>query len=117
MGDEGVREEDASDTTAPSIGPNTTIEREPAEERLARHVQSERDAMGLDKRRPVIGGSYAPSFARQATLYGTVLAVVAALVVGFILLAGELDQPPAEVEDRAPWAQPGAEQTDPSPLQ
>ena len=46
-----VRREDVSDITAPSIGPSTTIEREPPEDRLARHEQSDVDAMGLDKRR------------------------------------------------------------------
>ncbi len=127
MGDEERRQEgpadgssdekDVSDITAPSIGPETTIEREPPKERLAKHEQSDVDAMGRDKRRQVIGGSYAPSFARQATTYGGVLAIVAAIIIGFIILAGKLDQPPEEIEPRAPWADPQAEQTPPSPLQ
>ena len=53
--------EDLSDTTAPSIGPNTTFEKDDPEERLARHEQSDVDAMGLDKRREVIGGTTAPA--------------------------------------------------------
>ena len=110
--------EDISDTTAPSIGPHTTIERDDPEERLARHEQSQVDAMGLDKRREVVGGSYGPSFAKQASLYGGVLAVLAALIIGFILLAGKLDQSPDEVKDEAPWATvPDAPQTPPNPLQ
>ena len=60
---------------------------------------------------------HSASFTKQATLYGIVLAVIAALVVGFIILAGQLDQPPDEFADRAPWAQPGADQSEPSPLQ
>jgi hypothetical protein len=110
--------EDLSGTTAPSIGPNTTFEREDPEERLARHEQSTEDAMGLDKRREVIGGSYGPSFGKQATLYGGVLAILALIVIGFILLAGKLDQPPDTVQDKAPWAtEPDAGQEPPTTLQ
>ncbi len=108
---------DISETTAPSVGPNTVIEKDSPEERLARNDQSDKDAMGLDKRRAVIGGQYSPSFARQATLYGVFLAVVAAMVIGGVVLAGELDQAPAEYEDQAPWAQPDAPQEPPPPLQ
>src|SRR5512144_2584746 len=79
--------------SAPSLGPNTVIEREPVEERLARHDQSDVDAMGRDKRRPVVGQSYGPSKARQLGLSGIFLAVVAALVVGGIILVGKLDTP------------------------
>ena len=60
--DDDGKGEDLSDTTAPSIGPNTTFEKDDPEERLARHEQSDVDAMGLDKRREVIGGSYSASF-------------------------------------------------------
>jgi hypothetical protein len=108
----GTETVDISDTTAPSIGPNTVIEREPPEERLAKHEVSDVDAMGLDKRREVVGQSYAPSFARQAAMYGIFLAVVAALVIGGKLLADELDQPPDEIKAEAPWAgtdEPAAE--------
>lgn len=94
---------DISDTTAPSVGPNTIIEREPPGERLARHEPSDVDAMGLDKRREVVGQSYGPSAGRQLTMYGISLAVAAALVIGGKLLADELDQPPDEVKDEAVW--------------
>jgi hypothetical protein len=93
----------ASETPAPSIGPNTVIEKEPPEERLSRHEVSQTDAMGLDKRRAVVGGKYSPSIARQATLYGLFIAVTAALVVGFVVLANELDKPPDVYEEAAPW--------------
>jgi hypothetical protein len=43
--------------------------------------------------------------------------ITIALVVGLILLAGELDQPPETSEDQAPWADPNAPQTPVSPLQ
>jgi hypothetical protein len=104
--------------SAPSLGPKTTIEREPAEERLARHEQSEVDAMGLDKRRPVIGQSYGPSKARQFAVYLGFLAVVAALVVGGIILVGNLDKPVGkDVPNSAPWAKHGVKQIKPRPIQ
>jgi len=109
--------EDISDTTAPSIGPNTRIEREPADERLSRHEQSDVDAMGRDKRRQVVGGAYGPTFAKQATLYGGALLITVIVVVGLILLTGELDKAPETNEDKAPWAAPEAEQIQPEPLQ
>jgi hypothetical protein len=114
-GDESADEavEDISDTPAPSVGPHTTFSKQSAEERLARHEQSDVDAMGLDKRREVIGGSYSPSIGRQAATYGIVLGVVAAIVVGFLLLANKLDQPEDKYEDQAPWSQAGAEQIPP----
>ena len=109
--------EDISDTPAPSVGPNTTIHKEPPEERLARHEQSEVDAMGLDKRRQVVGGQYGASFGKQATLYGVALAVLAVIVVAFILLTKELDKAPETVESQAPWSEPQAADTPPSPLE
>lgn len=117
--DAAAGEEDISDTSAPSIGPHSTVEPlDPPEERLARHEQTQVDAMGLEKRREVVGGSYGASFAKQATLYGGVLAVIAAIVIGFILLAGKLDQSPDTAEDKAPWATvPDAPQNPPQPLQ
>ena len=90
---------DISDTVAPSVGPHSTFTRRHHED----HQVSDVDAMGFDKRREVVGKSYGPSFGRQATMYGIFLAVLAALVFGGKLLADELDQPPAEVEDEAVW--------------
>jgi hypothetical protein len=95
--------EDISETTAPSIGPNTVIEKEDPEERLARHEQSDKDAMGLDKRREVVGGRYSASLTRQVITYAIVVVVVAAAAFGLKVLADDLDQPPAKVADEAPW--------------
>jgi hypothetical protein len=111
------RVRDESELTAPSLGPNTVIEREPVEQRLARHEQSEVDAMGQDKRRAVIGQSYGPSKLRQATLYGIALAVVAGLAIGLKLLVDSQDKFPSKVPHSAPWAQPGVKQHPPKPLQ
>ena len=104
--------------SAPSLGPNTVIEREPVEERLARHDQPEVDAMGKDKRRPVVGQSYGPSKLRQLALYGVFLAVLAAVVVGGIILIGKLDTSVGKnVPNSAPWSKPGVRQIQPKPIQ
>jgi hypothetical protein len=106
--------EDLSDTTAPSVGPNTTFVKDDPDERLAHHEQSDVDAMGLDKRREVIGGSYSPSAGRQVTVYAIVVLVVAGAAFGLKLLVDDLDQPPAHVQDQAPWT---GSKKEPTPLQ
>ncbi len=117
MAEDSKRVENISDTTAPSIGPDTVIEREPAEERLARHDQSDVDAMGQDKRREVVGHSYGPSLARQGLLYLIFVVVVVAIGFGVSLLVDKYDQPPKHFAAEAPWAQPGVKQVPPKPLQ
>lgn len=112
----GDGSEDISDVTAPSVGPHTTFEKDDPEERLARHDQSDVDAMGLDKRREVIGGSYSPSVGRQAATYGAVLGVVALIVAGFVFAANKLDQPPDKYEDVAPWSNESAQQNPPTEI-
>jgi hypothetical protein len=115
-GVEGERKEQK--ISAPSLGPNTVIEREPVEERLARHEQSEVDAMGKDKRRAVVGESHGPSLARQLALYGIFLVVVAALAVGGVILVGSLDKSVGkDVPNSAPWSKPGVKQIQPKPIQ
>jgi hypothetical protein len=94
---------DISGTTAPSIGPNTVIEKKPPQERLAGHDQSSLDAMGLEKRRQVVGGSYSASVTRQIVTYAIVVAVVIGAGFGLKKLADNLDQPPAHAQDQAPW--------------
>ena len=108
-------DDDAEDMTAPSIGPNTEIEHVPPEERLDMDKISDVDAMGLDKRRQVGGQRYGASPAKQLAVYGGALAVIAALVIGGIILTNELDKPPPEGEvEPAPWAD--AEQKSPAPI-
>jgi hypothetical protein len=103
--------------TAPSIGPDTVIERKPPEERLDFDKISDQDAMGEDKRREVVGKSYGPSRTRVFGTFAAFIAIVAAVTVGFYFLAKELDQPPAENPDEAPWSQADAPQSPPRPLQ
>jgi hypothetical protein len=93
----------------------TTAEPQPAE-RLARHEPSDVDAMGLDKRRGVMGQRHGASFARQATVYGAALAVIVAILIGGKIAIDELDQGPEVNADEAPWAQPDAPQHTPAPI-
>src|SRR5689334_9818473 len=109
--------EESNKLTAPSVGPNTIIEREPPEERLAKHDQSDVDAMGHDKRRLVVGQSYGPSKARQLGLYAIFLAVVAGLLVGGILLVGHFDKSVDKVPCSAPWCKGNPKQIQPKPIQ
>jgi hypothetical protein len=113
VSDEG--EIDASGITAPSIGPHTTIEHVPPEERLDMDQISDVDAMGLDKRRQVGGKRYGASPAKQLAVYGGALAVIVALFIGAKLLTDELDKAPAEGEvEPAVWTQ--GEQKAPAPI-
>jgi hypothetical protein len=116
-GDGTGRRHDESEITGPSLGPHTVIEREPVEERLARHEQSEVDAMGKDKRRSVVGRRHGPSRTRQFALYGISLAVVVALAVGGIILVGSLDKSVGKVPHTAPWSKPGVKQVPTKPIQ
>jgi hypothetical protein len=105
---------DLSDTVAPSIGPNTTFDKRPAEERLAEHDQSDVDALGLDKRRQVIGGQYSATVTRQVVTWVIAAAVIIGGAFGLKKLADDLDKPPAKVADQAPWT--GSDKK-PTPLQ
>jgi hypothetical protein len=120
--------ESISDTTAPSIGPNTVIDR--SDEKSPEEVREESpedpetglrevdlDAMGHDKRRQVVGKSYGASAAKQAAIYGAFVALVIALAFGAKILIDHADKPPAHNAAQAPWAQPGAPQTPPKPLE
>jgi hypothetical protein len=108
-------EEDISDITAPSIGPNTTVDLRPPSERLDMEKISDVDAMGLDKRRQVRGKRYGASPAKQLAVYGGALAVIAGLVIGGKILTDELDKAPPEGEvPPAPWAE--GQQREPGPL-
>lgn len=104
---------DTSDISAPSIGPNTVIEREPPAQRLARHQQSDVDALGKDKRRQVVGHSYGPSRRQQLTFFGIVGALILVIWLGSKVMVAEFDQPPPTNADKAPWSQSDAEQTPP----
>lgn len=74
------------------------------------------DAMGLDKRRTVMGGQYGATLRKQLTIYGIFLAVMVVLVVGFVTIVGGYDNREIALEDTAPWAQADAPNPSPRPL-
>jgi hypothetical protein len=102
---EGEWVEDISDTVAPSVGPKSVVFHHPFES--PDHDVS-LDAMGNDKRRQVVGQSYGPSFARQASLYGIFLAIVVVVIIGGKIAIDHFDQAPAHNPDQAPWSAPSA---------
>jgi hypothetical protein len=77
------------------------------------HLGQPLDAMGQEKRRAVIGHSYAPSKATQLLYYGTAVAVIVALFIGGKIAADKLDQAPDTNPDQAPWSQSDAPQIPP----
>jgi hypothetical protein len=111
---EGEWVEDISDTVAPSVGPKSVVVHRPAHD-VRDNI--DRDAMGNDKRRQVVGKSYGASFAKQATIYGIFVAIVVGLLIGGKILVDKADQPPDHVATQAVWAQPDAKQHPPKPLE
>jgi hypothetical protein len=68
------------------------------------HAGSDKDAMGQDKRREVVGHSYGPSKARQLIYYGLFVAFLVALYIGGKIAVDELDKAPANNPAKAPWS-------------
>jgi hypothetical protein len=110
--------------TAPSAADIEKLEKfEPSEEAKS-HVPSDVDAMGQDKRRPVVGHSYGPSARRQIMFFVAVGVVVVVIVGGWLGLVSLFDTPPTHFKDSAPWsataanptlaAQQGAKPVDPA---
>lgn len=83
---------------------------EPAD---APSVPSEVDAMGLEKRRTVVGGQYGATVRKQLTVYGIFLAVMVAVVIGFLTVVGGIDNRDIALEDTGPWTQAAASQDAP----
>lgn len=114
---EDVNASNAEGVAAPSIGPDTEIEREPPEDRLARHEQSTVDAMGNDKRRAVRDQSYGASKTRRLALYGAFIAVIAVVVIAVRFAISEFDKPrDRNGQEPAAWAQDEARDITPAPL-
>jgi hypothetical protein len=110
----GGEQRGTDEPAAPSIGPHTQIEHTPPEERLAGREHSNTDALGLDKRRQVVGGTYGPTRTRVIMRFVVFFAVVGALFVGLLLLVDQLDQPPDTYKDTAPWT---GNERPPDPIQ
>jgi hypothetical protein len=88
-------------------------ERRPPARAVAAEHESKIDAMGLDKRRQVGGGTYGPSNQRVIMRFVAFFAVVALLLVGLKIAVDKLDEPPADNPAAAPWAQPNSPQPKP----
>ena len=108
---------EAGEPAAPSIGAKTEIEHVPPQERLAGVEHSSTDAMGLDKRREVMGQTYGPTRQRVILSFVVFFAIVAAVFIGLLFLVGQLDQPPDSNPDQAPWSAPDVQQGPPNGLQ
>lgn len=74
------------------------------------HVGSKTDAMGQDKRRPVVGHSYGPSMTRRIVYYAIFTAFVVLAYFGAKIAIDELDKAPANNPAQAPWSREGAPQ-------
>jgi hypothetical protein len=103
-----VAEEKESTEASESKEPERADAPDEPREAEGRHP-SELDAMGLDKRRGVMGQSYGPTFAKQATLYGGVLIVIILAFFGLSAAVGSLDKAPKANPDKAPWSKPKQE--------
>ncbi|HEY7267450.1 MAG TPA: hypothetical protein VH501_07120 [Solirubrobacterales bacterium] len=90
--------------TAPSAADIEKLEKFEASEEAKRHVPSDVDAMGQDKRRAVVGHSYGPSARSQIMFFVAVGAVVVVIVGGWLGLVSLFDKPPTHVKDTAPWS-------------
>ena len=76
---------------------------EPSDEAKA-HEPSSVDAMGRDKRRPVVGHSYGPSARTQLMFFVAVAIVLVVVVGGWLSLVALFDKPPTHFTDRAAWS-------------
>jgi hypothetical protein len=104
----------------PSMGPHTDVSkfREGREEGLRKAAEaSDTDALGREKRRQVVGGTYGMTTGKLVALYAATVAVIAGAAFGLYLLAKDLDQPPEQISQEAPWAGQDAPQREPKPIQ
>jgi hypothetical protein len=90
--------------TAPSAANIEELEKFEASEEAKRHVPSDVDAMGQDKRRQVVGHSYGPSKRSQIMFFAAVATVAVVVVGGWLVLVGLFDKPPTHFKDSAPWS-------------
>jgi hypothetical protein len=74
---------------------------------------SDKDALGLDKRRHVVGGQYGASKQKQLAIYGGFLVFSVIVVIGFLTVVSSIDNKEMPLENTAPWAQSAAPQEAP----
>jgi hypothetical protein len=77
---------------------------------------SDTDALGLEKRRQVVGGQYGATKKKQLVVYGVFLLVSVIVVIGFLTIVSSIDNREMPLENTAPWAQSSAQQEQPRDL-
>jgi hypothetical protein len=95
--------------TAPSAADIDKLEKFEASEEAKQHEPSGVDAMGQDKRRPVVGHAYGPSRKTQFVFFAAVAIVLVVVVGGWLALVSAFDTPPEKFPDKAPWSQQAAD--------
>ncbi len=83
------------------------------EDRTTDEVPGDRDAMGQDKRRQVVGQQYGATLRKQITVYGIFVAVIVGLVLIFLTVVNNIDNRDIPLKDTAPWTEASAKQTQP----
>ena len=71
------------------------------------------DAMGLDRRRAVVGQQYGATVRKQLLVYGIFLAVVVGVGILFLTVVSNVDNKEIPLEDTAPWTAANASQEAP----
>ena len=66
--------------------------------------RSDKDAMGNDKRRQVIGGQYGASVRKRLVVYGIAIAVIVGLVILSLTVVSNIDNKEIPLKETAPWA-------------
>jgi hypothetical protein len=109
----GDGSDDVKKGTAPSAADITKLEKfEPSDE-AKRTEPSQEDAMGMDKRRQVVGGSHGPSRKSQILFFASVAVILIVVVGGYALAIAAFDQPEESYPDKAPWSKANAARYDP----
>lgn len=66
--------------------------------------RSDKDAMGNDKRRQVIGGQYGATVRKRLVIYGIAVAVIVGVVILSLTVVSNVDNKEIPLEATAPWA-------------
>jgi hypothetical protein len=100
----GRRRKGPTKGTAPSAPDIDKLEKMEASPEAQAATPSDVDAMGQDKRRPVVGHSYGPSRRSQVIFFVAVAAILVVVVGGWFAAVKAFDTTPEEFPDEAPWS-------------
>ena len=75
--------------------------------------RSEKDAMGRDKRREVVGGQYGATVRKRLLVYGAVVGVIVVGAIVFLTVVTNYDNRDFPLKDSAPWTQANDESPPP----